>query len=140
MLAAAPMSLLLLPTTVAAQSTADGCGVAANGASVCVGAAPVPASQQLAYAAPAGAADTIDSDQSDDQAGDTTTTVVASESPNPGLGQGRSPEIGPIVVPAESSSFSGAWWLVAFGGVQLFGLFFITRRARTRLSTDDARS
>jgi hypothetical protein len=141
MLAAAPVSLLLLPTGVSAQSTADGCGVATDGATVCVGAAPLPIEHAVAYsAAPAGAADTIDSDQAGDQAGVTTTTIVASESPNPGLGQGRAPEIGPIVVPAESSSFSGAWWLVAFGGVQLFGLFFITRRARTRLSTDDARS
>ncbi len=68
----------------------------------------------------------------------TTTTVVASDGPvrNPG---GPSAEIGPVVVPTEGSSFSGAWWLVAFGGVQLIGLLLITRRARSRLSTRDAR-
>ena len=85
------------------------------------------------------AADVATSDPESDQA--TTTTVVASEGPQPGAGAGGlSPEIGPIIVPTDGSSFSGAWWLVAFGGVQLIGLFFITRRARARLSTDDASS
>ena len=74
----------------------------------------------------------------DDDVSATSTTAVASEGPvanNPG---GPNPEIGPIVVPTESSSFSGAWWLVAFGGVQLIGLLLITRRARSRLSAQDA--
>jgi hypothetical protein len=60
-----------------------------------------------------------------------TTTIVESGGP-------PRPEVGPIVVPADGSSFGGAWWLVAFGGVQLVGLFFITRRARARLATEDA--
>ncbi|MFZ4720237.1 MAG: hypothetical protein ACOYMR_12480 [Ilumatobacteraceae bacterium] len=60
-------------------------------------------------------------------------TIVASEGPV------RAPEVGPILVPTDDSAFGGAWWLVAFGGVQLVGLFFITRRARARLSTEDAR-
>ncbi len=86
------------------------------------------------------AADVATSDPESDEAA-TSTTIVASEGPQPGAGAGGlSPEIGPIIVPADGSSFSGAWWLVAFGGVQLIGLFFITRRARARLSTDDASS
>ncbi len=119
MLAAAPVSLLLVSATASAQ-----------------------VAHPVAVVAPAAAADTVDTAQNDTTQDDaTTTTIVASESPNPGLGQGGpAPEIGPIVVPADSSSFSGAWWLVAFGGVQLVGLFFITRRARTRLSTRGARS
>jgi hypothetical protein len=64
---------------------------------------------------------------------------VASEAPRAGAG-GLAPEIGPIIVPTDESSFSGAWWLVAFGGLQLIGLFFIARRARARLSTEDART
>ena len=68
----------------------------------------------------------------------TATTAVASEGPVPNNPGGPSPEIGPIVVPTESSAFSGAWWLVAFGGVQLIGLLLITRRARSRLSPQDA--
>ncbi|MFM2076617.1 MAG: hypothetical protein RJA49_507 [Actinomycetota bacterium] len=66
------------------------------------------------------------------------TTAVASEGPVPNNPGGAAPEIGPIVVPTESSAFSGAWWLVAFGGVQLIGLLLITRRARSRLSPQDA--
>ena len=69
----------------------------------------------------------------------TTTTIVASEAPRAGAG-GLAPEIGPIIVPTDGSSFSGAWWLVAFGGLQLIGLFFVARRARARLSTEDART
>jgi hypothetical protein len=121
MLVAVPVSALLLP--------------------VAVQAAPQPSRAVVAVRAPAGAADVPSSDDTMVDQDGSTTTIVASESPNPGLGRGGgSPEIGPIVVPADTSSFSGAWWLVAFGGVQLVGLFFITRRARHRLSTRDARS
>lgn len=69
--------------------------------------------------------------------GATTSTIVASEGPVKAP-EAKSPEVGPILVPTDNSSFNGAWWLVAFGGVQLVGLFFITRRARARLSTEDA--
>lgn len=67
--------------------------------------------------------------------GGTTSTIVASEPPAPG---GREPEAGAIVTPTDGSSFARAWWLVAFGGLQLIGLFFITRRARSRLADEDA--
>lgn len=124
MLVAVPVSALLLPVTVQAGTSA------------------VSTAARISATAPGGAADVPSSDDTTaDPSGTTTTTIVASESPNPGLGRGGgSPEIGPIVVPADTSSFSGAWWLVAFGGVQLVGLFFITRRARHRLSTRNARS
>lgn len=89
--------------------------------------------------APAVAADVATSTATGDGAA-SSTTIVASEGPDPGAGAGGlAPEIGPIVVPGDESSFAGAWWLVAFGGLQLVGLFFIARRARARLSTDDAR-
>ena len=82
--------------------------------------------------------DAVDGSAAGDDSDDgTTTTIVASEGPVPEAGA-RSPSIGPILVPTTGSSFKGAWWLVAFGGLQLVGLFFITRRARARLSTDDA--
>lgn len=85
--------------------------------------------------------DEVQTDIADGSADSTTTTIVASEGPvpegNPEAGA-RAPGIGPILVPTAGSSFNGAWWLVAFGGLQLVGLFFITRRARARLSTDDA--
>lgn len=93
--------------------------------------------------APMQVAEVVQTDLGNSSAGgDTTsTTVVASEGPvpqqQPGAGA-RSPSIGPIIVPTTGSSFTGAWWLIAFGGLQLVGLFFITRRARARLSTDDA--
>jgi hypothetical protein len=128
-LAAVPVSLLLLvhPSTVQAHASVH---------------AVVRATVGVAHeSGPAGAADVPSNDGDADDTAVTTSTIVASESPNPGLGQGApAPEIGPIVVPADTSSFSRAWWLVAFGGVQLVGLFFITRRARTRLSTRSARS
>lgn len=93
--------------------------------------------------APMHVAEQVQTDVADDASGGptTSTTIVASEGPvpenQPGAGA-RSPGIGPILVPTSSSSFTGAWWLIAFGGLQLVGLFFITRRARARLSTDDA--
>ena len=125
MLVAVPVSALLLPAAVQAAPVSS--STAANPA--------------IAAVLVTGAADVPSSDDTTADPDDTTTTIVASEGPNPGLGRGGgSPEIGPIVVPAETSSFSGAWWLVAFGGVQLVGLFFITRRARHRLSTRSARS
>lgn len=121
MLVAVPVSALLLPGAVQASA--------------------VPAAARMVVTAPGGAADVPSSDDTTADQSSTTTTIVASESPNPGLGRGgASPEIGPIVVPADSSGISSAWWLVAFGGVQLVGLFFITRRARHRLSTRSARS
>lgn len=82
------------------------------------------------------ASEAVDGSAAADDAA-TTTTIVASEGPVPEAGA-RSPSIGPVLVPATGSSFTGAWWLVAFGGLQLVGLFLITRRARARLSTDDA--
>lgn len=81
--------------------------------------------------------DAVDGSAAADDDTTTSTTIVASEGPLPGAGA-RSPSIGPIIVPTSGSSFTGAWWLVAFGGLQLVGLFLITRRARARLSTDDA--
>ncbi len=80
--------------------------------------------------------DAVDGSAAGDD-GATTTTIVASEGPVPEAGA-RSPSIGPILVPTSGSSVTGAWWLMAFGGLQLVGLFLITRRARARLSTDDA--
>ena len=127
MLVAVPVSALTLSVTVqAAPPTVS---------------TPAAIAARVAATAPGGAADVPSSDDTAAENDTSTSTIVASESPNPGLGRGgASPEIGPIVVPAETSSFSGAWWLVAFGGVQLVGLFFITRRARHRLSTRSARS
>lgn len=83
----------------------------------------------------------VQTDTADGSAGGatTSTTIVASEGPVLENQAGaRSPSIGPVLVPTNGSSFTGAWWLIAFGGLQLVGLFFITRRARARLSTDDA--
>lgn len=132
------------PGWARAEAAADGCGPSADGAIVCVAAPPVPAVELMLIRATAEDPHGVigaDVATSDDEADDgSTTTVVASEGPQPGAGAGGlSPEIGPIIVPADGSSFSGAWWLVAFGGLQLVGLFFITRRARARLSTEDAR-
>ena len=59
----------------------------------------------------------------------TTTTVVESGGPLP--------EVGPILVPTDDNGVSTRWWLVAFGGVQVVGLFLVTRRARSRLATND---
>jgi hypothetical protein len=77
---------------------------------------------------------------SDADSDDTTTTLVASEPPvgnQPGV---KSPTVLPVPDDVESAWSTGAWWLAGFGGLQLVGLFFVTRRARARLSTDDARS
>gem|GEM_PF-3927855 len=102
-----------------------------------VSAAPVSAAPVPAVVSPA---DEVQTDVADGSSG-TTTTIVASEGPvpenQPGAGA-RAPGIGPILVPTAGSSFNGAWWLVAFGGLQLVGLFFITRRARARVSAGDA--
>ena len=76
-----------------------------------------------------------------DPAPPTTAPRVATEAPAPGGQVGAPiPEIGPFVAPVSVSHFSGTWWLVGFGGLQLVGLFVITRRARARLSVPDARS
>ncbi len=64
----------------------------------------------------------------------TTTTIVASEGPVPG----GDPRALPVPSVDASEWWEGKVWLVAFGGLQLIGLFFITRRARARLSTEDA--
>jgi hypothetical protein len=64
----------------------------------------------------------------------TTTTIVASEGPVPGI----DPRGIPLPTGEASEWWEGKSLLLAFGGLQLVGLFFITRRARARLSTDDS--
>lgn len=73
-------------------------------------------------------------------ADDTTTTIVASEPPVGGKPVVKSPNALPVPDDVESAWSNGAWWLAGFGGLQLIGLFFVTRRARARLSTNDTRS
>ncbi|MEN9644535.1 MAG: hypothetical protein RL238_1204 [Actinomycetota bacterium] len=108
---------------------------------VSVSAAPSVARADASPVVPAAVAEEVQTDIADGSADNTTsTTIVASEGPVPEAkpeSGARAPGIGPILVPTAGSSFNGAWWLVAFGGLQLIGLFFITRRARARLSTDD---
>lgn len=65
----------------------------------------------------------------DDGAAAPTTTIVDSGGPLP--------QVGPILVPTDDNGVSTRWWLVAFGGVQVIGLFLVTRRARSRLVTHD---
>ncbi len=66
----------------------------------------------------------------------TSTTQVASEAPTPGVGAGE-PRVGPLDDGVGGGPSSGVWWLFGLGGLQVAGLFVMTRRWRARLSTPD---
>lgn len=73
---------------------------------------------------------------------ESTAPHVVSEAPVPAgeVAGGPAPQIGPFDATVGASGIGGVWWLVGFGGLQLAGLFVITRRARARLSASDAAS
>ena len=72
------------------------------------------------------------------EAGPTTTVQVASEAPTPGAAVADSPRVGPLDAAVGGTPGRGVWWLFGLGGLQVVGLFVMTRRSRARLSAPDA--
>lgn len=66
--------------------------------------------------------------------GPDTTVQVASAAPVPVPAAAGSPRVGPLDAGVGGAPGRGVWWLFGLGGLQVAGLFIMTRRSRARLS------